>query len=225
MNSVVTNEDCMELMKRYPDKYFDLAIVDPPYFTGHEKKLFYGAKESSLGVKRLYKPTTTWEKVTEKYFNEIQRVARNYIFFGANYYKFDFNSGMIVWDKCNDSSDYSDCELAATSLFKHTRIFRFMWNGMLQGESMSNGTKMQGNKQKNEKRIHPTQKPVALYLWILTKYGRHNDKILDTHLGSGSSRIACDKLDFDFTGCEINKQYFDDQEKRWSIYKSQLKLF
>lgn len=216
--------DCMEGMKQYPDKYFDLAIVDPPYFSGPEKRLFYGAKVSSIGVQRFYTPSGHWTVPTTEYFEELERVAKKYVVWGCNYFNHHaFHSGRIVWDKVNDSSDYSHCELAATNLFNHTRIFRYMWNGMMQG-STADGRIMEGDKSKNEKRIHPTQKPVQLYKWILTRYATPGIKILDTHLGSGSSRIAAYDLRFEFVGFEIDSNYFEAQEKRFSQHKSQLKL-
>jgi site-specific DNA-methyltransferase (adenine-specific) len=222
--SEVRNIDCMVGMKEYPDKYFDLAIVDPPYFSGPERREFYGSKVSSIGVNHLYKKSAVWNVPGPEYFNELIRVSKNYIVWGCNYYDFQFHTGRIVWDKVNDSSDYSDCELAATNLIDHVRIFRFMWNGMLQG-SLADGKVMEGNKSKNEKRIHPTQKPVQLYRWQLKKFASDGWKILDTHLGSGSSRIAAYDMGFDFTGYEIDKDYFDAQEKRFRQHTSQVKLF
>lgn len=224
MQQIAFNQDCLLGMATYPDKYFDLAIVDPPYFSGPERREFYGSKVSSIGVNRLYKKSAAWDVPGPEYFNELIRVSKNYIVWGCNYYDFQFHTGRIVWDKVNDSSDYSDCELAATNLIDHVRIFRFMWNGMLQG-SLADGKVMEGNKSKNEKRIHPTQKPVQLYRWQLKKFASDGWKILDTHLGSGSSRIAAYEMGFDFTGYEIDKDYFDAQEKRFAQHTSQFKLF
>lgn len=215
----------MEYMAGLPDKAFDLAIVDPPYFSGPEKRFFYGAKESSIGVKRFYKKSNNWVVPDAKYFDELKRVSVHYIVWGVNYYDYQFNSGRIIWDKVNDSSDYSDAEIAATSLFKHTRMFRFMWNGMLQGSSVLNGSKMQGNKKLNEIRIHPTQKPVALYRWLLHKYAKPNDKIPDTHLGSGSSAIAAHEWGGVFVGCEIDKDYYEAACKRFKEQTAQLNIF
>ena len=180
--------DCMEGLKQFPDKYFELAIVDPPYFSGPEKREFFGSKVSKIGVNRVYRKSDEWVVPGQEYFNELSRVSKKYIVWGCNYYDFDFNSGRIVWDKVNDSSNYSDCELAATNIFNHVRIFRFMWNGMLQG-SLADGSKMEGNKKLNEKRIHSTQKPVQLYKWLLKNYAKPGDKILDTHGGSFSSPL------------------------------------
>lgn len=216
--------DNIQLMRTLASKSVPLGIVDPPYFTGPEKKLFYGAKNSSIGVKRYYQPSADWELPTEEYFAELERVCEKYIVWGCNYFDHKFHTGRIVWDKCNDSSDYSDCEIAATNLFDHTRILRFMWNGMLQG-SISDGRKMNGNKKYNEKRIHPTQKPVQLYKMMVTRFAPDVNLILDTHLGSGSSRIAAHDLGIDFVSCEKDPIHFNNQEKRFNQHKIQLQLF
>lgn len=160
--STVYNMDCMEAMRNMPDKCFDLAVVDPPYFSGPEKRGYYGSRESKIGVHRDYPISPSWEVPGEEYFQELIRVSKNYIIWGCNYFNFRFSPGRIVWDKCNAANSFSDCELAATSAHDSTRLFRFMWNGMMQGKSISEGNIMQGNKQKNEIRIHPTQKPVLL---------------------------------------------------------------
>jgi site-specific DNA-methyltransferase (adenine-specific) len=216
--SIVTNEDCMVMMGRYPDKYFDLAICDPPYFSGPEKRKYYGKEFSSHGVKRIeYKPLeNSWSVPDEKYYQELLRVSKHQIIWGINYYNFsDVPVGRIVWDKCSEESSFSDCELASCSKIKSVRIFRYMWKGMMQGSGIRNGAKMQGNKDLNEKKIHPTQKPLALYYWLLKKYGTKGDNILDTHLGSGGSRIAAYKLGFNFYGCELDEHYFIGQEARF----------
>lgn len=220
----VKNEDCMIAMSRYPDKFFDLAIVDPPYFSGPEKREFFGSKVSKIGVQRIYNKSAAWNVPDFNYFAELSRVSKNYIIWGCNYYDTVFHSGRIVWDKVNDSSDYSDCELAATNIFDHVRIFRFMWNGMLQG-SNADGRLMEGNKSKNEKRIHPTQKPVQLYKWLLKNYAKPGDKILDTHGGSMSSVIACLEMGFDIWCYELDPDYYKAAMKRIDQYKSQLKIF
>lgn len=223
--SEVFNLDCMEGMKRYPDKYFDLAVVDPPYFTGPEKRGYYGSKVSKIGVHRDYPVSPKWKVPDSDYFEELIRVSKKYIVWGCNYYKFVFSPGRIVWDKCNQGSDFSNCEIAATNLFDSVRLFRFMWNGMMQGKSISEGWIQQGNKAKNEERIHPTQKPVALYAWIFQNYAKPGDKILDTHLGSGSSRIAAYEQDLNFVGFELDKHYFDAQEERFQNHIAQLSFF
>lgn len=150
---------------------------------------------------------------------------KKYIVWGCNYFNYIFSHGRIVWDKCNGGSSFSDCEIAATNCHDSVRLFRYMWNGMLQGKSISEGHIMQGNKKLNEKRIHPTQKPVALYTWIFKNYAKEGYKILDTHLGSGSSRIAAYNAGLDFIGCEIDKNIFNLQEKRFKEHTSQINLF
>ena len=223
--SIVVNCDCMEYMHRVPDKAFDLAVVDPPYFSGPERRGYYGSRVSKIGVHRDYPISPQWDIPGAEYFEELQRVAKHYIVWGCNYFRFPFAPGRIVWDKCNSSSSFSDCELAATDLFTSVRIFRFMWNGMLQGKSIEEGTIMQSNKKLNEKRIHPTQKPLALYQWIFKNYAKPGDRILDTHLGSGSSRIAAYDAGLDFVGCEIDPTYFRLQEERFNEYTAQQSLF
>lgn len=185
--------DCMDVLKQLPGNSFDLAIVDPPYFSGPERRQFYGNKVSTTGVARhAYPVTEKWNVPPVEYFDQLKRVAEHYIVWGCNYFNYIFAHGRIVWDKCNGQSSFSDCEIAATNLFESVRLFPFMWNGMCQGKNLANGRVMQGNKKLNEKRIHPTQKPVALYAWLLTNYAQEGWRILDTHLGSGSIAIACD---------------------------------
>jgi len=206
----VFNEDCMAVMSRYPDKWFELACVDPPY----TNSFVISASGQAAEVNKSYDLKTLNNSApNEYYFKELKRVSQNQIIWGVNYYSYYLGAGRLVWDKDN-TGVYSDCELAYHSFSNVTRIFRYRWNGMLQ----------QNMKQK-EHRIHPTQKPVALYDWIFKNYSKPNDKILDTHLGSGSSRIAAHRAGLDFTGCEIDKDYFDAQEKRFKNYISQLRLF
>lgn len=216
MVSEIFNMDCMEYMRDIPDAFFDLAVVDPPYFSGPERRGYYGSRVSSTGVKQKnYGISKEWNVPKRPYFKELLRVSRHYIVWGCNYYNFHFAPGRIVWDKCNLENVFSDCEIAATDIIKSVRLFPFMWNGMLQGRSVSDGRTMQGNKALNEVRIHPTQKPVALYVWLFQKFAQPGWKILDTHLGSGSSRIAAYRLGFDFWGTEIDKKYFDTQNERF----------
>ena len=218
------NADCLEVMAKYPNGYFDLAIVDPPYFSGPEKRKYYGRKVSSIGVKRLYGETSEWKVPDKDYFEKIFRVSKNQIIWGVNYFDYHFGSGRIVWDKVNGQSSFSDCELAYCSLHESTRLFRYMWNGMMQGKSISEGHIQQGNKSLNEIRIHPTQKPVNLYIWLLQNYASDGDRILDTHVGSASSLIACEELGFDYVGCELDKDIFESSNRRLQIYKRQIKL-
>lgn len=217
--------DCMDVLMGLPDNSFDLAIVDPPYFSGPERRQFYGCRNSNIGVKRLYAKSEKWNIPTVEYFDELKRVAKNYIVWGCNYFDYVFAHGRIVWDKCNGASSFSDCEIAATNLFNSVRLFPFMWNGMCQGKSMVEGRTMQGNKTLNEKRIHPTQKPVALYAWLLTNFAQEGWRILDTHLGSGSIAIACDNLEFSLLGIEIDKHYYDAAAHRLLAHQKEPRLF
>lgn len=219
------NADCMDVMREYPDNYFDLAIVDPPYFSGPEKRKFYGRKISPIGVQRLYGQTSEWVVPGKDYFDELIRVSKNQIIWGVNYYQYDFGPGRIVWDKVNGQSSFSDCEIAYCSIHDSVRLFRYMWNGMMQGKSIAEGHVQQGNKQLNEKRIHPTQKPINLYRWLIQKYVKEGDKILDTHVGSASSLIAFEEAGLEYVGCEKDKEIYQSALARLEEYKSQIKLF
>lgn len=217
--------DCMDAMRDMPDKAYDLAVVDPPYFSGPERRGYYGSKTSRIGVHRDYPISPEWIVPGADYFHELARVSRHYIVWGCNYFDFVFHPGRIVWDKCNASSSFSDCEIAATNVHNSVRMVSYMWNGMMQGKSVADGRTAQGNKYLNEKRIHPTQKPVALYAWIYAKYAKHGYRILDTHLGSGSSRIAAYEAGLDFDGYEIDPYYFKAQEERFEEHAAQQNLF
>lgn len=209
-SSVVYNEDCVEALKRFPDNYFDLAIVDPPY----SETFNTDACADNKGKKGSYKLDTLNNHLpTEEYWNELFRVSKNQIVWGANWYGKYFGVGGLVWFKDN-TGNYNPCEYAYQSINNHIHHYQYRWNGMLQ----------QNMKQKEE-RIHPTQKPVALYDWILQKFAKEGDLILDTHLGSGSSRIAAHKGGFNFIGYEISKDYYEAQEKRFKDFVSQLRLF
>jgi site-specific DNA-methyltransferase (adenine-specific) len=205
--SLVTNEDCMELMSRYPDKYFELAIVDPPYginintSMGRRK----GDKKSSY-----HKFAGNDSNIPSfKFFLELFRVSTNQIIWGGNYMTEHLPPSpcWLLWDK-GFSSDVTFAQ------------FELAWSSF-----KTSAKKYDYNAAKNLNRIHPTQKPVKLYEWLLKNYASEGDKILDTHLGSGSSRIAADKMGFDFYACELDRDYFEAQEKRFKEYKSQLKLF
>lgn len=219
------NIDCLEAMRSFPDKFFDLAVVDPPYFSGPERRGFYGSKVSKIGVHRDYPISPAWEIPGKEYFDELMRVSRHYIIWGCNYFNYQFASGRIIWDKCNQGTSFSDCEIAATDLFQTVRLFRYMWNGMMQGKSITEGHIMQGDKSRNERRIHPTQKPVALYDWLFKNYAVPGQRVLDTHLGSGSSRIAAYEAELDFMGFEIDPFYYAAEEERFAEYTNQLSLF
>ena len=215
MINVVHNEDCLPAMRKMKDNEFDLAIIDPPYFKEYEKEIYPGAEISTTGIKRHRFESKYWEVPEQKYFNELLRISKDQIIWGINHFNIRYlGHGRIIWDKINDYSSFSKCEIAYCSLHKRTQIFRYMWNGMLQGD-MKN----------KEIRTHPTQKPVILYKWLLKNYAKEGNTILDTHVGSGSSRIACWEMGFDFTGYEIDLDYWEAQEKRFKIVKNQQKLF
>ena len=218
--SLVTNEDNMIMMARYPDKFFELAVVDVNYglniaaagkigncnpFGGKKNFGHKNTQKRIIPSKDYGKKKWDKKRPEKSYWHELFRVSKNQIVWGANHIgNMNPSPGWIVWDKLN-SGNYADCELAYTSFDVVTKIFRFRWNGMLQGDMK--------NKQE---RIHPTQKPIQLYEFCLNEdYAKRGDKILDTHLGSGSSRIAAYKLGFDFYGCELDKDYFEAQEKRF----------
>ena len=226
--------DCMEYMRGLPDKAFDLAIVDPPYGIGE-----HGGKDRGnsvrqpngtvLRVRHAGHANKGWdiEPPSYEYFRELQRVSRNQILWGANHYSDRLphaSSAWVIWDKVNGSNDFADCEMAWTSFGSAARLFPFMWNGMCQG-SPEDGRKQQGNKALNEKRIHPTQKPVALYRWLLKNYAKPGQRILDTHLGSGSIAIACDMEGFNLVGCEIDADYIAGARKRLADHQAQPRLF
>lgn len=222
------NADCMKELKHIPDKYFDLAIVDPPYFSGPEKRKFYGKEISKLGIKRpSYNLVDTWDVPTKEYFDELFRISKHQIIWGVNYFVdiYDFGPGRIIWDKCNGESSYSDAEIAFCSMHDSVRVFRYMWNGMMQGKSIREGHIMQGNKYLNEIRIHPTQKPVNLYKWILLKYANKGMKILDTHVGSASSLIAFEEMGYEYLGIEKDKQMFEESANRIASARSQINFF
>jgi site-specific DNA-methyltransferase (adenine-specific) len=217
MKAGVYNMDCMEAMKSFPDGYFDLAVVDPPYGIG--ESLNDNKSRSKLGKSKAYtKKNWDLSAPENEYFTELKRLSKNQIVWGANHFisKLPFDSSCwIVWNKQNGQNDFADCELAWTSFNSAVRMFEFRWHGMLQ-QDMAN----------KEQRIHPTQKPVKLYEWIYMNYLPKGGKVLDTHLGSGSNRIAADKQgNIEFYGFEIDKEYFDASVKRFDQYKAQLTMF
>lgn len=203
----------MEAMKEFPDKFFELAICDPPYGIGEGNKKnktrssFTGFGTNKKWVKAKDYGGGEWDlKPPEvEYFAELFRISKNQIIWGANHFLGLTSSCWIVWDKDNGECDQADCELAWTSFPTAVRKFKYKWQGLLQG-NMAN----------KEIKIHPTQKPIALYQWLLKNYAKPGDKILDTHLGSGSHRIAAYKMGFDFWGCEIDSDYWQAQEKRFA---------
>ena len=210
----ITNEDNMLLMARYPDNYFDLAIVDPPYGINADlNQNDLGGKKGFTKNAGKYKKyhSTNWDNEVPKelYFKELFRVSKNQIIWGGNYF---FNvdlSGVIVWNKLG-SGNFKDGEMAKTS-FNTFKIF-----------SMSRADAYINN---GDNKIHPTQKPKELYKWLLDKYAKQGDKILDTHLGSGSIAIACHDYGFELTACELDKEYYDKAIQRIKNHVSQTKLF
>lgn len=216
MISEVYNEDCMVGMAKFPDKFFDLAIVDPPYGLGNVN---FCTKPKQIHQEKKWNSQIP----NYKYFDELHRISKNRIIWGCNYYfPYIRDNGRIVWDKLipkHGLQTFSDCDLASNSLENRIIKFTYEWRGNVQ-----NG-KIDWKNIGIDARIHPTQKPIALYKWLLKNYAKEGNKIIDTHLGSQSSRIACYDGGFDFWGWEIDKDYFDEGCKRFENYKAQLKLF
>jgi site-specific DNA-methyltransferase (adenine-specific) len=214
MRSETFNADCMDVMRGYPDKHFELAVVDPPYGIDITKQF---ENANKVGTKSIFKQTKgivrkDWdaEIPTAEYFDELKRVSKNQIIWGGNYF-LDYLGNtkcMLIWDKMNGGNSMADAELAWTSFAKAVRMFRM--------HHFSSGY---------ETKIHLTQKPTKLYDWIFHNYAKEGDKILDTHLGSGSSRIAAHRAGLDFVGVELDPDYFTAQEKRYKDFTSQLTLF
>ena len=203
MKSEVFNTDCLEAMKAYPDNYFELAIVDPPYGLGNS------VVNSGGRFKKYSNKNGNWDMSVpdEKYFEELFRISKEQIIWGGNYFALPANKCFIIWDKGQpEGISFAMCEYAWASFDKVAQIYKKRTQGQ-------------------EQRFHPTQKPVALYRWLLQNYAKPNDKILDTHLGSGSSRIAADMEGYDFTGYELDTDYFNASVKRFNEYKLQAKLF
>lgn len=212
--SVVYNEDCVEGMKRFPDKYFDLAVCDPPFgmlgntFRVKSKQFTNGFASSALDKSELSEAKISLgDRPSTEFFSELYRVSKNQIVFGMQYFVEYLipHQAVIIWDKGNGTNRFSDAEIAWTSFDTAVRII----NKWMQPCG----------------RIHPTQKPIELYDWIFNEYAEKGIRILDTHLGSGSSRIACHKAGLHFTGFEIDKEYYEAQEKRFKNFVSQLRMF
>ncbi len=197
------NEDCLIAMRQMKDNQFDLAIVDPPYGIGDK---FKGGKTGKMNFNEVVEKD--WDKVPSKeYWNELFRVSKNQIVWGGNYFDLPPSRCFIVWDKkISEDFTLAMAELAWTSFDKLVKIIRMP-------------TPKTGGK------IHPTQKPVKLYEWILDKYAEEGQTILDTHLGSGSIAVACHNRGFDLTGFEIDKEYFDNAKERLRVHQSQLTMF
>ncbi len=248
----IINTENMDLMARYHNDHFDLAIVDPEYGIGEAGKNHKSrntlVKQKGGQMRRC--PSTKYQRkdwddkpASPEYFAELKRVSKNQIIFGANYFesimvpqkpprRSDFNvfleqypKGFIIWDKVNGDSDFSDCEVIYTSFDFASCVIPYMWAGMMQGVSIVRGTVMQGNKSLNEKRIHPTQKPVLIYKYLLDRFAKSGHKILDTHLGSGSIAIACHDYGFDLTACERDYDYYAAAMNRIEQHRAQTSLF
>jgi site-specific DNA-methyltransferase (adenine-specific) len=210
----ITCEDNMDLMARYEDNYFSLAIVDPPYGIGDFR--------NTLSKKHHKKINWNEEIPTQKYFQELVRITKNRIIFGVNYFnKYVNDVGRIVHDKTgggkrNAPKGLSDCDIASHSFGVNMKIYHYTSIGNVIGNTID---------WKNNLRWHPCQKPIALYEWLLMNYAKEGDKILDTHLGSGSIAIACYNLGYDLTACEINKDYYNLAIDRIEKHKAQKKLF
>lgn len=208
--------DCMEGMKNITDKYFDLAIVDVPYGIHESGNRNHSRSKRAKSKNYIAFYGNDSLPPDKEYFNELRRISKNQIIWGANHFisRIPINSSCwIVWDKDNGQNDFADCELAWTSFHSAVRRYRYKWHGMLQG-----------NMKNKETRIHPTQKPVALYKWLLSKYAKKGDKILDTHVGSASSLIACYDMGFDYLGFEIDKHYYESAKSRLNDHKAQMRF-
>jgi len=208
--------DCLEAMRAMPDNAYELAIVDPPYGIGEDGKSNHS--RGLLATPKQYTPKN-WDKEppSVQYFKELKRVSKNQIIWGANHFidRLPYASSCwIAWNKDNGSTDFADCELAYTSFNTAVRMFTWRWNGMLQ-QDMKN----------KEQRIHPTQKPVKLYEWLLDNYAKEGDRILDTHLGSGSIALACDNRGYSLDAYEIDKEYYNAAKERLRVHQSQLTIF
>jgi site-specific DNA-methyltransferase (adenine-specific) len=200
----LTNEDNMELMARYPDNYFDLAIVDPPYGINAGKMTMGSGKHK-------FKQGKDWDNAipNDEYFKELFRVSKNQIIWGGNYFPLPLNNNWVIWDKLNPNLSFSEAELAWCSINKNVRVFK----------------RYSAMEDEDGKKQHPTQKPILLYKFCLNKYAKQGDKILDTHLGSGSIAIACHDYGFDLTACELDKEYYDKAIQRIKNHVCQQKLF
>jgi len=214
----ITNEDNMKMMARYEDNYFDLAIVDPPYqierFSKNMDSQGTLGKSIFLGKNKI----SEWDKLPSKdYFEELFRVSKNQIIWGANHFwktaDLPNATNFIFWDKKMPFPNFSRGELAWTSFKGVCKCFEYNYYGNIEGNKQSKG------------RLHPTQKPIALYEWLLMNYAKEGDKILDTHLGSGSIAIACHNLGYDLTACELDKEYYNAAIKRLKQHKQQLTLW
>jgi len=201
------NDDCMNILPKYEDNYFDLAIVDPPYGIADNPSRHKGSgKLKNRILNKNADKFAEWDKAPSKeYFDELFRVSKNQIIWGGNYFHLPPYRCVIVWDKCQPFQNFSSVEIAWTSFDKPASIYKF--------DNRTPG------------KIHPTQKPRQLYSWLLEKYSKQSDKILDTHLGSGSNAIACHYFGVkEFVGIEIDKQYYNMASERITNETKQIKL-
>jgi site-specific DNA-methyltransferase (adenine-specific) len=212
-NCTLYNMDCMEYMKSLPDNAFDLAIVDPPYGI----KRFENIKETKNRIENRFQSGIWNNNVPSKeYFDELMRISKNQIIWGGNYFDLPPTRCFIFWDKLIQVENFADGELAWTSFDRLAKKYQYAWGGLSDGVVGRN---------KKEKSIHPTQKPVKLYEWLLTNYAKQGDKILDTHLGSGSHAIACNNLGFELVGLELDSDYFKASCERIVRESQQERLF
>ena len=220
---MITNEDNMILMARYEDNHFDLAIVDPPYgigFDGNTTVKGKAGKANTFSNKQHHKKKGWDNKIPSlEYFTELQRISKNQIIWGGNYFAhlLPAKKGWVYWDKKitnANNTNYSDGELAYTSFNCVLRKFTYDWIGF--GYL---------NNPQRQKKIHPTEKPIQLYKWLLINYAKEGDKILDTHLGSGSIAIACHNLGYDLTACELDTEYYEKAMERINNHKRQIRMF
>jgi len=213
-NATIHNMDCMEFMKGCEDNQFDLAICDPPYFDGPQKKGYYKGTKQLMDVGNYKDLQKTWEIPDQVYIDELKRVSKNQIIWGINYFKCICEGGRIVWVKGDEGSPFSMADIAYHSFYNRIDLFKCLWSGFWKDK-----------KTKGEKRIHPTQKPVDLYEWILMKYAKKGDSILDTHGGSLSIAVATNKHGFDLTACELDEDYFNNACERIKNESSQVDMF
>ncbi|SDH26129.1 DNA methyltransferase [Nitrosomonas sp. Nm132] len=207
--------DCMEYMATLQDKAFELALVDPPYFDGPQKPGYYKGTKQRCDVGAYKDVSSSWTVPNQKYFDELKRVSRNQIIWGINYFDFQGSSGgRIVWIKGEQGSPFSMADIAYQSFYNRIDLFKYLWSGFWQEPGIQ-----------KEVRIHPTQKPTKLYEFLLTNYAKPGDRILDTHLGSGSSAIAANNLGFEFVGCELDLDYYNAACERIEHHTKQMRLF
>jgi len=205
----ITNEDNIQLMSRYEDNYFELAIVDPPYEVINDSKATGFKNDTYKNVRGAKR----WDiKPKKEYWKELFRVSKNQIIWGFQYFMDELppTKSIIIWDKMNGANFMNDAELSWNSGKGNNKIFKHAYIGRYHPDPV---------------KIHPTQKPIKLYEWLLMNYAKDGDKILDTHLGSGSIAIACHNLGYDLTACELDKEYYKAAMKRINEHKQQIRLF